>query len=144
MKPFKLDQLDLDIIALLEEDCSLTYNEVAGKTDKSLWTVRDRMILLKQRGVIKSCRAEIDYGKLGLGCKAMISFNVPPERIDEFILQVRKEKRIKKFMITTGSRRFHIQMVGDDCGEVRNYARKMLPQFGIFDIDFEVILDEIP
>ncbi len=144
MKPFKLDQLDLDIIALLEEDCSLTYNEVAGKTDKSLWTVRDRMILLKQRGVIKSCRAEIDYGKLGLGCKAMISFNVPPERIDEFIVQVRKEKRIKKFMITTGSRRFHIQMVGDDCGEVRNYARKMLPQFGIFDIDFEVILDEIP
>lgn len=144
MKPFKLDQLDMDIIALLEEDCSLTYNEVAGKTDKSLWTIRDRMMLLKQRGVIKSCRAEIDYGKLGLGCKAMISFNVPPERIDEFIVQVRKEKRIKKFIITTGARRFHIQMVGEDCGEIRNYARKILPQFGIFDIDFEVILDEIP
>ncbi len=144
MKPFKLDKLDLDIIDILEADCSPTYDEIASKTGKSLWTVRDRMVLLKQRGVIKSCRAEIDYGKLGLGCKALIAFNVPPERIDEFIAQVKKEKRIKKFMITTGSRRFHIQMVGEECGEVRNYARKILPQFGIFDVDFEVILDEIP
>lgn len=145
MKPFKLDQLDMDIIELMEEDCSLTYNEVAEKTGKNLWTVRDRMILLRQRGIVKSCRADIDYGKLGLGCKAMIGFNVEPERIDEFIALVKKEKkRIKRFTITTGSRRFHIQMVGDDCGEVRNYARKILPQFGISDIDFEVVLDEIP
>lgn len=144
MKPFKLDQLDMDIIDLVEENCSLTYNEVADKTGKNLWTVRDRMILLRQRGIIKSCRAEIDYGKLGLGCRALIGFNVPPERIDEFVALVRKEKRIKKFMITTGSRRFHIQMVGEECGEVRNYARKILPDFGIYDIDFEVILDEIP
>ncbi len=101
------------------------------------------MILLKERGIIKSCRAEIDYKKLGLKCRAMISFNVPPEKIDDFIVQIKKEKRIKKFFITTGSRRFHIQIIGDDCSEVRNYAQKMLPQFSVHDVDFEVILDEI-
>lgn len=144
MKPFRLDKLDMDIIDLLEEDCSLTYNEIANKTGKNLWTVRDRIILLRQRKVIKSCHADIDFQKIGLGCKAIIGFNVPPERIDEFVAFVRKEKRIKKMTITTGSRRFHIQMVGEECGEVRNYARKILPEFGIYDIDFEVILDEIP
>jgi Lrp/AsnC family leucine-responsive transcriptional regulator len=143
MKDFKLDQLDMDIIDLMEEDCSLTYNEIARKTGKSLWTVRDRMIMLKQRGIIKSCHADIDYGKLGLGCKAFIGFNVPPEEIDKFEAQIKKEKRIKKLIITTGSRRFHIQMVGEECSEVRNYARRVLPKFGVYDIDFEVILDEI-
>jgi len=143
MKSFTLDQLDQDIIDILEVDCSLTYEEIAGRTGKSIWTVRDRIILLKQRGVIEACRAKINYGKIGLGCRAAIGFNVPPEKIDEFIAQVRKEKRIKKFMITTGSRRFHIQMVGEECKEVRDYAKKILPKFDITDIDFEVILDEI-
>ncbi|EQD69868.1 transcription regulator [mine drainage metagenome] len=144
MKPYRLDQLDLAIIDLIEADCSLTYGEIADRTGKSMWTVRDRMMLLKQRGIVKSCKAEIDYGKIGLGCKAMIGFNVPPEKIDDFVAKAKMEKRIKKLIITTGSRRFHIQMVGEECGEIRNYARKILPQFGIFDIDFEVILDEIP
>jgi len=121
----------------------LTYNEVADKIGKSPWTIRDRIVLLKQRGIIKSCRPEIDYGKLGFGCKAIIGFNVPPEKIAEFIVQMKKEKRIKKITITTGSRRFHINMIGNDCTEIRDYARKALPQFGIYNVDFEVILDEI-
>lgn len=33
--------------------------------------------------------------------------------------------------------------MGEECGEIREYARKFLPEFGIYDIDFEVILDEI-
>ena len=144
MKPFKLDQLDYDILDILEEDCSLTYNEIALKTGKNIWTVRDRMALLKQRGIVKGCSAEIDYSKLGLKCKASISFNLPADKIDEFISLARKEKRIKKIFISTGSRRFTIHVMGEECGEIRDYARKFLPAFGIYDIDFEVILDEIP
>jgi Lrp/AsnC family leucine-responsive transcriptional regulator len=144
MKPYRIDQLDLDILEILEEDCSLTYGDIAEKLGKNIWTVRDRMVLLKQREILKGCRAVIDYAKLGAGCKAMISFNIPPERIDDFISKLKHEKRIKRFTLTTGSRRFHIQITGDDCGEIRNFARKLLPPFGIEDIDFEVILDEIP
>ena len=38
----------------------------------------------------------LDYSKLGLKCKASISFNLPADKIDEFISLARKEKRIKK------------------------------------------------
>ena len=144
MKPFKLDQLDLDIIEIMEEDCSLTYNDIAERTGKNLWTVRDRMVLLKQRGIVKGCRGDIDYTKLGMGCKAYISFNIPAEKIDEFVSFVKGEKRIKKLTITTGSRRFSIHIIGEECGEIMNYARKILPAFGVYDVDFEVILDEVP
>ncbi|BAB60362.1 leucine-responsive regulatory protein [Lrp] [Thermoplasma volcanium GSS1] len=128
---------------MLETDCSLTYEEIAKMTGKSLWTIRDRILALKKRGVIKSCRAEIDYDKLGLPCRAIIGFNVPPDKIDDFVEQAKKDKRIKKFIITTGSRRFHIKIIGKQCGEIREYARTILPKFGVFDVDFEVVLDEI-
>lgn len=144
MRPFKLDQLDYDIIDLMEEDCSLTYNEIAERTGKNLWTVRDRMTLLKQRGILRGCRADIDFSKLGMACKAQISFNVPAEKIDDFMAFARREKRIKRLIITTGTRRFTVHIVGGECGEIRNYARKILPDFGIYDVDFEVIMDEVP
>ena len=144
MRAFKLDKLDYDILDIIEKDCTMTYNEIAKKTGKNLWTVRDRMNLLKQRGILKGCNANIDYSKIGLGCRAAINFNVPADRIDEFVEFAKKEKRIKKLIITTGARRFTIHIVGEECGEVRNYARALLPEFGIYDVDFEVILDEIP
>lgn len=144
MKEFKLDQLDLDILEILEHDCSLTYNEIAQKLSNNIWTVRDRLTLLKKREILKGCRAVIDYSKMGYGCKALISFNILPEKIDEFIAEIKKVSRIKNFTLTTGTRRFHIELVGDDCSETRSYARKLLPKFDIEDIDFEVILDQIP
>jgi hypothetical protein len=36
-----------------------------------------------------------------------------------------------------------MEIIGEDCSEIRNYARKEFSQFGIYDIDLEVILDEI-
>lgn len=144
MKPYTIDKLDLDILEILEENCALTYGDIADRLGKNIWTVRDRMVLLKQREILKGCRAVIDYTKLGMGCRAIISFNIPPVSIDDFIKQLKQEKRIKRFILTTGSRRFHIQIIGANCEEIRNFAKKLLTPFDIENIDFEIILDEIP
>ena len=144
MKPFKIDALDLTIVEMLEKDCSLTYNEVAEKTGKNLWTVRDRMILLKKREIIRGCRADVDYSKLGYECRALIDFNVPADKIDALVSFIRTQQRIKKLTVTTGQRRFMIDVIGANCAEIREYARKVLPAYGIYDIDLEVVLDQVP
>jgi DNA-binding Lrp family transcriptional regulator len=93
MKVFKLDQLDMDIIEFLGNNCTMTYDEISVKTGRTIWTVRDLMNLLKQRRIIKGCRADIDYSKIGMKCKAMITFNVPADKIDDFVLfsKIRKK-----------------------------------------------------
>ncbi len=143
LRSHKIDSLDLQIIDILEKNCSLAYEEIARKTGKSMWTVRDRIDLLKKRDIIKECRAGIDYGKIGYSCRAVLAFNVPPEMIDELVQFSRHNPRIKRTIVTTGQRRFLMEIIGEDCSEIRNYARKEFPQFGIYDIDLEVILDEI-
>ncbi len=143
LKSHRIDALDLQIIDLLEKNCSLAYEEIARETRKSMWTVRDRINLLKKREILKDCRAGIDYGKIGYACRAVLAFNVPPESIDDLIQFSRQQSMIKRTLVTTGQRRFLMEIIGEDCSEIRNYARKELPKFGIYDIDLEVILDEI-
>ena len=116
MKPYKIDTLDLNIIEMLEEDCSLTYNEIAEKTGKTLWTVRDRMVLLRKRGIIRGCRADIDYSKLGYGCRALIGFNVPADKIDAIVSFVKTQKRIRKLIVSEGAVLFqHFYNVKVEC-----------------------------
>ncbi len=143
LKSHRIDALDLQIIDLLEKNCWLAYEEIARETGKSMWTVRDRINLLKKREILKDCRAGIDYGKIGYACRAVLAFNVPPESIDDLIQFSRQQPMIKRTLVTTGQRRFRMEIIGEDCSEIRNYARKELPKFGIYDIDLEVILDEI-
>ena len=141
MRKFQPDALDSKIVELLENDCSLGYREVADKLDKNIWNIRDRIIHLKEKGVIRGCRADINYSEMGLACKAMISLNVPAEYIDRFISFVKSNGIFKRLTITTGMRRFHVEIVGKECNEVRLYAMKTFPDFKVQDVEFEVILD---
>ena len=141
MRKVQPDALDVKILELLEDNCTLGYREVAEKLDKNLWNVRDRIIHLKEKGIIKGCRADINYAGMGLGCKALISLNVPAENIDRFISFIRSNDMFKRLTITTGMKRFHIEVVGKECNEVRLYAMKTFPDFKVQDVEFEVILD---
>jgi DNA-binding Lrp family transcriptional regulator len=65
MKEFRLDKLDYQIIRLMEEDCSLPYSEIAKNVNANMWTVRDRIELLKRRGIIERCKGVINHAKMG-------------------------------------------------------------------------------
>jgi DNA-binding Lrp family transcriptional regulator len=141
VKKFKPDSLDEKIIELMEEDCSLGYREIAEKLGKNIWNVRDRIIHLKNKGIIKKCKAEVNYNEMGLMCRTLIMFNLPAEDIDPFISFVRSNKMFKRLIVTTGQRRFHLEAVGEDCNYIRLFAMKNFPDYKVYDVEFQVILD---
>lgn len=141
MKEFRPDELDFKIIRILEDDCSKTYREIAEETGRDLWMVRDRVVMLRKKGIIGKCKAEINYPAVGLGCRALVMFNVPEENIDPFISFAKSAPDFKRLIIATGQRRFYLEVLGENCNGIREYARKTLPKFGIYDVVFEVVLD---
>ncbi|ADY01667.1 Transcription regulator [Vulcanisaeta moutnovskia 768-28] len=72
-----LDDLDHEILRILEEDCTLTYHEIAKRVGRSPWTVRHRIERLRRMGIIKGCRAVVDYKALSYS-EVILFFNVPP------------------------------------------------------------------
>jgi len=138
-----LDDLDYKILKLLEEDCTLTYQEIAEKVNRSLWTVRDRIELMKAKGVIKRCKAVLDYKLMGYTCKGILFFNVPTEYIEEAIDFIKSQEMIKNAMIISGDKRFVITIVGRDTNEVRNYVLKNLTKFKIYNTELDFVLEEL-
>ncbi|MEM0128346.1 MAG: Lrp/AsnC family transcriptional regulator [Thermoplasmatales archaeon] len=141
MKEFKLDKLDNQIVELPEEDCSLSYSDLARKINANMWTVRDRIELLKRWGVVEKCKAIINYSKMGLGFEALLFINVYPTRLNELISFLKGEKRIKSLTIMTGSERIMIDITGGTCIEIREFIKKELMKFEIELKEFNVVLE---
>ncbi len=142
MKGPKLDKLNLDILDLLEENCTLTYQDIANRLNKNIWTVRERIDNLKRKGVIQGCKAKINYYMINLNCKAYLFFNLPPDKIDDFIKFAKSQKMIKKLTIISGERRFFAEVVGENCSYVRNYIKENFVKYGIYDTSLEIVLEE--
>jgi len=70
MRP--LDDLDLAILAELENNARITVSELARRLDSPTSTIRDRIRRLEEDGVILGYTAIINPEKLGLGIKAIV------------------------------------------------------------------------
>ncbi len=142
MKGPKLDKLNMSILELLENDCTLTYQDIANKLDKNIWTIRERIDNLKRKGVIQGCKAKINYNMINLNCKAYLFFNLPPDRIDDFIKFAKTQKLIKRLTILSGERRFIAEIIGENCSMVRDYIKENFVKYGIYDTSLEIVLEE--
>jgi DNA-binding Lrp family transcriptional regulator len=66
------DDLDLAILAALEENARIPVSELARQLDAPGSTIRDRIRGLEEEGVILGYTTRINAEKLGLGIKAIL------------------------------------------------------------------------
>jgi Lrp/AsnC family leucine-responsive transcriptional regulator len=72
VRSLQLDDLDLAILAALEENARLSVSELARRLGAPGSTIRDRISRLEEEGVILGYTTRIDAAKLGLGIKAIL------------------------------------------------------------------------
>lgn len=76
-----VDELDLKILAMLEEDGRQPFTEMAKKLKMSESTIRKRVQALQTRGVIKRFTVEIEPSKIGMKTISIVGFDVEPTRL---------------------------------------------------------------
>ena len=77
-----VDETDQKIIAVLDRDASLTNKEVAKKLGMNESTVRKRVLLLKEKKVIKYY-VQIDTSQIGIKTEASLGVDVEASKILE-------------------------------------------------------------
>jgi Lrp/AsnC family transcriptional regulator, leucine-responsive regulatory protein len=68
----ELDDVDRALLAALQEDARLSYNELARRVHVSPPTVAQRVRRLENAGVITGYRAVVDPASVGLGVTALV------------------------------------------------------------------------
>lgn len=67
-----IDEIDRKILRELQVDCKLSSRELSKKLSMPITTVHQRVVKLKERGVIKSFSAIVNPDNVSLRCMALV------------------------------------------------------------------------
>ena len=98
-----LDGKDRHILALLEGDARRSNSEIARVTGLSAPTVAERIARLRDIGVIRGFRAEIDEARVGLPVAAIIEFRPHTMSDNEAVQFVTRYPQIRDCYRVTGT-----------------------------------------
>ena len=80
-----LDEIDLGILALLQENCRISLAKIGEQVDLTAPSVIERVKKLEDSGVIRGYHAILDARRLGMDITAFIGVSVShPRSIDAF------------------------------------------------------------
>ena len=106
MNPLSLDDLDIRILTHLQDDASLSNQDLAGMVHASPPTVLRRVNKLVRSGVIQKQVAILDPEKLGSTLTAIIEITLDEqaaERLGEFESRMLKEEAVLQcYRVSTG------------------------------------------
>jgi DNA-binding Lrp family transcriptional regulator len=77
------DAVDLRILSLLQEDCRLSYSELARKTGISVGTAYNRVRKLETESVLKNYTILVDIAKIGYSLTGIILVQVEGGRLTD-------------------------------------------------------------
>jgi Lrp/AsnC family transcriptional regulator, leucine-responsive regulatory protein len=73
-----IDEKGRMILGLIERDSRLTYAQIGARVGLAASSVHDRIRKLEREGVVRSYRADLDLGAVGLPITAFVSLALQP------------------------------------------------------------------
>lgn len=98
----KIGDVDFRILSLLQEDCRLSFNKIAGKLGISVGTAFNHVKSLEKKGVIKGYTAIIDSSKLGFSLTAIIMIQAEGTHLTEIESKIAKTANVIAVYDITG------------------------------------------
>lgn len=142
-----LDRYELQILQLLQQDCSLSTAEIAEKVGLSpspCWRRIDRM---ERDGIIASRVALVDRRKVGLNAQifAQIKLNAHGRaNLDEFAAAIRGFPEVLECYVLMGTVDFMLRIVAQDIEAYERFFFDKLSHLpGVQEINSTVALSEI-
>lgn len=138
-----MQDLDVEILRLLRKDGKLTYEQVGKALGRSPSTIRDRIKRMEQDRTILGYSAVVDESRLGVGITALISADIPPERLSEALAALSSLENVSELMHLTGERRILMKVQAVDSGQLMDFVDRSIRPLGFEDLDIMVVMAPI-
>ncbi len=143
----KLDSYERKILALLQEDCSLSATEIAERVGLSTTPCWRRIQRLRESGVIARQVALVDRRKIGLNAQifAQVKLNAHGrQHLDEFTAAIREFPEVLEAFVLMGPVDFLLRIVAADIDAYESFFFDKLRRLqGVQEINSIAALSEI-
>lgn len=130
MKP--LDYIDLEILNILQEDCSVSVKDVAEKVGLSFTPTYERIKSLKSRHIIDKNVAIINREKIGYGITAYCNIILKEQSLQnllDFEERIKHEKQILEVVSLSGKYDYMLKVIAKDINDYNNYMMSIVANF---------------
>lgn len=97
-----VDQLDLKILQILQNDGSLSFTDIARRLKLNESTVRKRVAVLREKGVIRKFTVIVEPSKIGFNTIAIIGIDVDPSKLLDAAQKLSEIPETKYVATSTG------------------------------------------
>lgn len=97
-----IDDLGKEILRILMDDASVSYETIASKIGSSVGTVHNRIKRMREEGVISRIVPELDCKKLGYGICVLIDITIKGGHLEEIQNKFSKRKNVCSIYDITG------------------------------------------
>lgn len=119
-----IDDIDLQILQILQQDCRVTIKEIAARLNLSTTPIFERMKKLDKQGFILRNVAVLDPNRLNLKLIAFISISVSDhskKAIDSFVNHVTQFPEVLECHHITGDSDFILKVILQDIGRYNEF-----------------------
>lgn len=144
-RPHELDDIDRRILALLVQDATTSYSEIARQLHVSGGTVHGRMARLEELGVVRGATLDLDLQKVGYTIQAFLGiYLLKSSYCDAVIAQLRDVPEVISLHFTTGSYNLFARIACRDTQHLRNVLHDLVQQIeGVERTETLISLEEI-
>ena len=123
----QLDELDLQILAMLQKDGRAAHSEIARQLNVGHTRVRDHVMRMEDMGVITGYRVIVDPAVLGFNIQCMIHVEVDQQKdFDDFVGQLLEMEEVVEITNVTGKYDCIIRCWFTDTDHLREFLYQKL------------------
>lgn len=136
-----LDEIDKMIIEELIEDSRISYSDIAEKVHLSRVSVRERVLKLKESGVIDRFTIFVSSKDIGLKTSVFFDVETAPKKIDTVGRALAKYDEITIVYQNTGATSLHVHAMLESIEDISRFMHeKLYPIDGIINVNSHLLL----
>ncbi|MDB5806312.1 MAG: putative transcriptional regulator, AsnC/Lrp family [Betaproteobacteria bacterium] len=140
------DKIDLQILALLQQDASLSVSIIAEKVRLSVTPCWRRIQRLEGEGVIRKRVALLDAAKLNVGVTVFVMVKTSrhnQEWFEKFHAAVMKLPEVVEFYRMSGDMDYLLRVVVSDIAGYDAVYKKLIRTADLFDVSSSFAMEQI-
>ena len=143
----ELDAIDRKILALLQEDCRITMQDLSAQVGLSASPCHRRVRLMEERGVIARHVAIVDQAAVGLHVSVFISIKLERQKeedLERFAKAISGWEEVLECYLMTGARDYLLRVVARDLAAYETFLKTKLTRLdGIASIESSFALSQV-